>query len=287
MNEKIRVMFVDDEMNILRMIKRVLRNDPWDLEFCNSGEEAWKALQEHPVDILVTDHRMQGMTGTQLLARVKAAFPDTLRIIFSGYTEVSTLTEAINQGNIYKFIHKPIKEEDLRLTIRRAAENVLLIRENRKLTEKIQSQNEKLRKLNEELELRIEQRTRDLFLRQKALETAQMILDRMPAAVLGLDTEGTIVYCNSACSDFFQKSQSEIFSQNFKDVLPESLQKLISQTLIDQKRHFWKGDLLHQSIFAQTSTIENDYEVNGVVLSCFCYDPLLKTEDNKKMMDLS
>ncbi len=71
-DEKIRVMFVDDEVNILRMVRRTLRKEPWEMEFYSSGEEAWKALQEHPVDIIVTDHLMEGMTGTQLVDRQNA-----------------------------------------------------------------------------------------------------------------------------------------------------------------------------------------------------------------------
>ncbi|MDQ7053618.1 MAG: response regulator [candidate division KSB1 bacterium] len=277
-------MFVDDEINILRMIQRLLRNEHWEMQFVRSGEEAWEALQEQPVDIIVTDHRMEGMTGTQLLARVKAAFPDTLRIIFSGYTEVSTLTEAINQGNIYKFIHKPIKEEDLRLTIRRAVENVLLMRENRKLTEKIRAQNEELRQLNEELELRIEQRTRDLYLRQKALETAQMVLDSLPTAVIGLDIEGTIVYCNSAYSSYFHKQQGEILGQMYEDVLPEPLQMLIVKTLEKKEPNHWKGMISGQTICAQTALFYPTKQTTGLILSCFFFKPKTRFDVSEKFI---
>ncbi|RMF60461.1 MAG: response regulator [Calditrichaeota bacterium] len=271
MDEKIRVMFVDDEPNILRMVRRVLRNEPWEMEFYNRAEDAWQAMQKNPPDILVTDHRMEGMTGTQLLARVKAAFPDVLRIIFSGYTEVSTLTEAINQGNIYKFIHKPIKEEDLRLTIRRAAENVLLQRENRQLTERIQAQNEELRKLNEELEERIQQRTRDLYLRQKALEIAQTILENLPTAVLGLSLDGAVVYCNSACAEFLGVKQGELLGQNYDEALPPDFIRLIKETLEDGQQLVWHGKINDRSIFAQTSLFQKEEDAGGLVLSFICF----------------
>ncbi len=272
MEDRIRVMFVDDEPNILRMVRRVLRNEPWELEFYSGAEEAWQAMQKNPPDIIVTDHRMEGMTGTQLLARVKAAFPDVLRIIFSGYTEVSTLTEAINQGNIYKFIHKPIKEEDLRLTIRRAAESVLLQRENRKLTERIQAQNEELRRLNEELEERIQQRTRDLYLRQKALEIAQTILESLPTAVLGLSLDGAIVYCNSACARFLGMQQGKLLGQIYDEVLPAELVQLIRQTVDNHRQSVWRGRLKSKEYFVQTSLFHRDEDASGLVLSLIGFE---------------
>ncbi len=272
MGHKIRVMFVDDEANILSMIRRVLRHEPWEIEYYNNPQEAWQAIQKKPVDILVSDHRMEGMNGVELLARVKATYPETLRIIFSGYSEVSTLTEAINKGHIYKFIHKPIKEDELRLTLRRAAENVMLMRENQALAEKIKAQNEELRQLNEELEARIEQRTRDLYLRQKALETAQAILDSLPAAVLGIGMDGLIVYCNTAVSQLFDVQQGELLGQSYDEVLPRVFVEFVQKVMKDGNSKTWQGRLFDQPLFAQFNTFSSESSnTGGIVLSVICY----------------
>ncbi len=267
MEDKIRIMFVDDEPYILRMVQRVLRNEPWELEFYGDAEAAWEAIQQNPVDILIADQRMDGLSGIELLARVKEKYPDTLRIIFSGYTEVTTLTEAINKGHIYKFIHKPLKEEDLKLAIRRAVENVQLIRENRRLAAQIQLQNEKLQKLNEELEVRIEQRTRDLYLRQKALETAQAILENLPTAVLGISTDGSVVYSNTAASQLLRIPQGRLLAQEYRQVLPEPLCHLVSLSMKDQHQHSWTGLLNQHPVFARTTTFTKESGTGGIILS--------------------
>ena len=107
--EKRTVLFVDDEEKILRSLKRGLMDEPYESLFANSGQEALEILRQNEVHVLVTDMRMPEMSGLELLRAVKKEYPHIVRMVLSGYTQVTTLLTAINQGEIFKFITKPWK----------------------------------------------------------------------------------------------------------------------------------------------------------------------------------
>ena len=123
MDEKRTVLVVDDEFRLLRSIERAMLDEPYRLLSAESGKDALKLLAENEIHVLVTDMRMPEMTGLQLLRQVKERYPQIVRIVLSGYTHVTTLLTAINQGEIFRFITKPWKtEEDLKPAIRQAIE---------------------------------------------------------------------------------------------------------------------------------------------------------------------
>ena len=124
MDEQRTLLFVDDEVRLLRSIERGLLDEPYHLLFAESGAEALKILAQQEVHILVTDMRMPEMTGLELLKIVKEQYPQIVRIVLSGYTQATTLLTAINQGEIFRFITKPWKmEEDFKPAIRQAIEH--------------------------------------------------------------------------------------------------------------------------------------------------------------------
>ena len=92
------VLFVDDEEKVLASLRRGLLDEPYDALFANSGEQALEVLQQNPVDVIVTDMRMPEMNGLELLRMVKEKHPHVIRMVLSGYTQVSTLLTAINQA---------------------------------------------------------------------------------------------------------------------------------------------------------------------------------------------
>ena len=123
MDEKRTILFVDDEVRLLRSIERGLLEQPYHLLFAETGEQALRILKEREVHVLVTDMRMPEMTGLELLKVVKEQYPHIVRIVLSGYTQASMLLAAINQGEIFRFITKPWKmEEDFIPAIREAVE---------------------------------------------------------------------------------------------------------------------------------------------------------------------
>ncbi|MCG8669723.1 MAG: sigma-54 dependent transcriptional regulator [Pseudomonadales bacterium] len=107
------ILFVDDEDNILSAIKRLMRKTPYECLFANSGADALKILEDTPVDVVVSDMKMPEMTGEQLLSQVSSQYPETMRIVLSGFSEEDMIMSAINEGRIWGFIHKPWNDAEL------------------------------------------------------------------------------------------------------------------------------------------------------------------------------
>ena len=121
--EKKTVLFVDDEERVLSCLKGGLLDEPYKTLFAKSGKEALEILEKNEVHVIVTDMRMPEMGGLELLKAVKEKYPHIVRMVLSGYTQVTTLLTAINQGTIFKFITKPWDfEEDFKPAIREAIE---------------------------------------------------------------------------------------------------------------------------------------------------------------------
>ncbi|MDA3940339.1 MAG: response regulator [Spirochaetia bacterium] len=116
----IRILFVDDEMAILDSLKRSLRKLPYELVFINKAMEVLTLMEKEEFHILISDHKMPEMTGTVLLAQVKNRFPGVIRILMSGFADMSIMVEAINQGEVFRFIPKPWKKGELERIISEA-----------------------------------------------------------------------------------------------------------------------------------------------------------------------
>lgn len=114
------LLIVDDEENNLRALKRVLRGQGYDIQTATSALAGLELLANGQIAVIVSDQRMPGMSGTEFLRRVKLLYPDTVRIVLSGYTDLAAVTAAINEGAIYKFLTKPWEDEALREDIRQA-----------------------------------------------------------------------------------------------------------------------------------------------------------------------
>lgn len=114
------ILLLDDEQNILHALVRLLRKDEYQLLCANSAEEAFELLAMHDIQVILSDQRMPQMNGTEFLKVVKQLYPDTIRIVLSGYTDLKSVTDAINSGAIYKFITKPWNDAELRKEIQQA-----------------------------------------------------------------------------------------------------------------------------------------------------------------------
>ncbi|HEX5394315.1 MAG TPA: EAL domain-containing protein [Rhodocyclaceae bacterium] len=114
------LLLVDDEPNILNALKRLLRRENCKIYTASSGTEALEILALHPVQVVISDQRMPEMSGIELLSKIKTLYPDTVRIILSGYSELGTVTDAINQGAVWKYLSKPWDDELLKDEVRQA-----------------------------------------------------------------------------------------------------------------------------------------------------------------------
>ncbi|MFH1862990.1 MAG: response regulator [bacterium] len=117
-----RALFVDDEPYILKALLRAFMDEEIEISTAQDGDEALEFLRDNPVDLILTDHNMPNMTGVELLRQSIEIQPDAIRMLITGKGDLEVALQAINQGNIYKFFHKPWDDEDLRISIQRALE---------------------------------------------------------------------------------------------------------------------------------------------------------------------
>jgi response regulator RpfG family c-di-GMP phosphodiesterase len=216
-HDKHTVLCVDDEQNILNALKRLLRKDGYRLLTASSGDEGVRILEQNEVHVVISDQRMPDMSGMEFLARVKECYPDALRIVLTGYTEVDSITESINKGHIYKFFLKPWNDQSLRLEIKQALDHYDLIQANKKLQEQVMQQNKKLKEINENLEAMVQERTEDLRIQNQALELSHAILEDIPVAIVGVSAEGGIVLINKEAQSLSGLSQRIELGNNLND----------------------------------------------------------------------
>jgi CheY-like chemotaxis protein len=190
------LLLVDDEENILNALKRLLRRDGYHLITATSAAEGLQRLAEHEVDVIVSDQRMPGMTGVEFLRRAKELYPDTVRMVLSGYTELQSIIDAVNEGAIYKFLTKPWDDERLRSHVAEAFRQKDLADENRRLSREVEAANADLASVNAQLEHLLAQRQDQTALLQASAGSMRELIDRLPAAVLGLDPDGSLVFAN-------------------------------------------------------------------------------------------
>jgi response regulator RpfG family c-di-GMP phosphodiesterase len=150
MAEKIHILYVDDEENNLVSFKATFRTK-YDTSVAISGSEALKILSAKPIHVIITDQRMPEMTGVQFLEKVIEQHPDCMRILLTGYADMTAVIDAVNKGKIFHYLTKPWNEEELDKTINNAYSKYL---ENQEL----KKTNEELNKSNDQLEFLLRQR---------------------------------------------------------------------------------------------------------------------------------
>ncbi|UUZ52519.1 response regulator [Massilia sp. H-1] len=121
------LLLVDDDANVLSSLHRLFRRDNYRILTALSPEEAFEMLALHQVHVIVCDQRMPDMSGTEFLSKVKEMYPETIRIILSGYTGLEAVLDSINRGAIYRFYTKPWDDTQLRDNIRLAFHHYWLV----------------------------------------------------------------------------------------------------------------------------------------------------------------
>ena len=140
-----KIMIVDDEPANLRTLLRLFRQD-YQVITAESGAEALTLLQQHEVALMISDQRMPQMTGIELMKKTVEVRPQMVKILLTGYTDISALIESINSGLVYRYLTKPWNNDDLQLTVARALEhyeitksNHLIVMENNRLRARLRS----------------------------------------------------------------------------------------------------------------------------------------------------
>ncbi len=142
-SEKIAVLYVDDEENNLFSFKATFRIK-YQVYTAISGDEALKVLNAKKVHIIITDQRMPEMTGVEFLEKVIEIDPEPMRILLTGYADMTAVVDAVNKGKIYHYLAKPWNEEELDMTINRAYEKYLENAELKEMNVKLEDSNNQL-----------------------------------------------------------------------------------------------------------------------------------------------
>ena len=143
MSDKINVLYVDDEADNLTSFKATFRRN-FNITTAESAEEAMKILERESIHVILSDQRMPKMTGIEFFESIQNIFPYPIRILMTGYTDINAVIDAINRGQVYKYLTKPWIEEDVKIFVEKACEVYKLRKENMDLTNKLLDANAKL-----------------------------------------------------------------------------------------------------------------------------------------------
>ncbi|OIP08014.1 MAG: hypothetical protein AUK53_10800 [Betaproteobacteria bacterium CG2_30_59_46] len=197
------LLLLDDEENILTSLTRLLRRDGYHILKATSAAAAFELLAGHPVGVIISDQRMPEMNGTEFLHRVKQIYPDTVRMVLSGYTDLKSVTDAINEGAVYRFLTKPWDDDLLRANVQEAFQRYELVQDNQRLSDEMASINEALNRAKRELEKRVKQKTGEARHNVGVLQISQEMLEYLPVGVIGVGEDGLIAVANRKANELF------------------------------------------------------------------------------------
>ncbi len=142
-SEEISILYVDDEVNNLVTFKANFRRD-YKIFTSENANDALKILRENNIQVVITDQRMPGKTGVEFLQDVIKEFPDPIRILLTGYSDIEVVIDSINKGQVFRYITKPFNDLELKMTIDNAMEVYNLRKDNKELLQKLIQANEQL-----------------------------------------------------------------------------------------------------------------------------------------------
>lgn len=201
------LLLVDDDENIVASLKRLLRKDGYHIVTADCGQQGLQRLAEYEVDVIISDQRMPGMTGVEFLRRTKELYPETIRMVLSGFTELRSVTDAINEGAIYKFLTKPWDDEHVRRHIQEAFHQKEMADDNKRLDHEVQEANRELAEVNGRLKHLLESQREYIHREETNLIVAREMLENIPAPVIGLDQTGMVAFMNSDAEHLFKGAE--------------------------------------------------------------------------------
>lgn len=157
------LLLVDDEENVLSSLKRLFRKSKCNVFIANSGQAGIEILKEQSIDVIVSDARMPEMSGPEFLAIAAEKYPDTVRILLTGYADMEAVVDAVNLGKVSHYLEKPWDDEKLKALVDETFVTISFKKQNEYLQSLVASQNEKLTAMNETLEATVKERTQKII----------------------------------------------------------------------------------------------------------------------------
>lgn len=226
------LLLVDDEENVLSSLKRLLRRDGYTILTAGSGAEGLALLDTHQVGVILSDQRMPGMIGAEFLEKAARKQPDSVRLMLSGYTELQSVTDAINRGALWKFLTKPWDDDLLRENVRQAFEQYELRTERDRLAEE-------LRLANAQLAQQVNVKDRELEFQHHLLELSREVLEQLPAGVLGIGDDGVIALANRCAHHLLGQPEGTLPGRTAREVLPPEVLSLCRQDTREPLSSVW------------------------------------------------
>jgi response regulator RpfG family c-di-GMP phosphodiesterase len=229
--ESVKVLVVDDEPYILRALQRLLRRDGLTILTASSGAEAITLLREHTVGVLVSDQFMPEMRGIELLRHAQEHYPECVRIMLTGNGDLMTAVDAINKGDVFRFVNKPWQNEDFLRIIDLAVEQHNLLVSRRRYEQFIHEQNAALRRINDELDRRVRERTAELLRSREQIDglyrELQVSFDATLLSMLSIMELGDV-----QIADHCRRTAQRVKEYARVERLPESVAKPIERAAL-------------------------------------------------------
>jgi len=181
MNSLPPILYIDDEEDNLTVFYSTFRRD-FQVHLATSGLEGLEILSKHKIHLVIADQRMPRMTGTEFLERIIPEYPECIRMILTGYSDVEAIIQAINKGRVYSYVTKPWVKDDLKITMDHALETYNLKRQNRRLFED-------LKEANLTLEKKVIARTQKIESQRKEITDSIQYASRIQSALLPPEEE--------------------------------------------------------------------------------------------------
>lgn len=156
------VLLVDDEENILKSLRRTLRRSEVDIVTATSGRDALYIMENTEVDLIISDMRMPEMSGAEFLAEAARLYPNTIRILLTGYADLESTIAAVNEGRISRYLNKPWNDDEIRQVVEENLRSKLLEVRNQQLSQQLLEKNQQLEMMNASLEEKVAERTEGL-----------------------------------------------------------------------------------------------------------------------------
>ncbi|MDQ5947131.1 MAG: hypothetical protein QG619_2563 [Pseudomonadota bacterium] len=204
-----RILCVDDEANILNSLRRLFRQHGYQISVAGGGAEGLQILETQTFDLVISDMRMPEMDGARFLEQVFKRYPDTVRILLTGYADITSTIEAVNKGQIYRYVSKPWDDQELLLTVRQALDLKALQREKLRLEALTTRQNEELKVLNYSLEEKVQARTQELALANEKLKGSFITSVKVFANLIEL-REGNLAGHSRRVADLARKIANKL-----------------------------------------------------------------------------
>ncbi|MDE3011204.1 MAG: response regulator [Pseudomonadota bacterium] len=220
------LLLVDDDPGTLQALQSLLRHDSYHVLIARSTQDALARMADQVVDVVVSGHHTPQLDGVDFLRRARQLHPETVRMVLSASTDLASVTEAINEGAICKFLSKPWDDSFLRASIVECFARKAISDENLRLDQELHRANEQLARYNETLKSALEEQRRRLQIGERALRLAKEGLDLVPVPVVGVDHAGHIVLVNAAATRLAPAGTWRIGSAAC-DALPERLPAIV------------------------------------------------------------